>query len=178
VCQEKHTAVTAEENPPGEQDTESQGAPSTPTHRERKGGMQQTGLRHGHAALPAGDPDGDGPPVPLPTCPGTDSRRGMTFSADERYRTATLHSNTARKAGNTKWCPFYCCKATSPTHRPGPAVTVPDLAGYGRDGLLQGPRTIESLRLEKTSKIIKSNHQPNNPTPAKPCPQLPDPHMF
>ena len=34
-------------------------------------------------------------------------------------------------------------------------------------------RTIESLRLEKTSKIIKSNHQRNTTMPAEPCPELP-----
>jgi len=27
--------------------------------------------------------------------------------------------------------------------------------------------------LEKTSKIIKSNHHPNTTTPAKPCPEVP-----
>jgi len=34
------------------------------------------------------------------------------------------------------------------------------------------PRILESLRLEKTSKIIKSNHQPNTTMPAKPCPEV------
>jgi len=34
-------------------------------------------------------------------------------------------------------------------------------------------RIIESLRLEKTSKIIKSNCQPNTTMPAKPCPEVP-----
>ena len=33
-------------------------------------------------------------------------------------------------------------------------------------------RIIESLRLEKTSKIIKSNHQPTTTIPAKPCPEV------
>ena len=33
-------------------------------------------------------------------------------------------------------------------------------------------RTIGSLRVEKTSKIIKSNRLPNTTMPAKPCPQL------
>jgi len=37
---------------------------------------------------------------------------------------------------------------------------------------------IESLRLEKTSKIIKSNHQPNTTMPAKPCPEVPHLHVF
>ena len=37
---------------------------------------------------------------------------------------------------------------------------------------------MESLRLEKTSKIIKSNHQPNTTMPDKPCPELPHPHGF
>jgi len=34
-------------------------------------------------------------------------------------------------------------------------------------------RIIESLRLEKTSKITKSNHQPNTTMPAKPCLKVP-----
>jgi len=34
-------------------------------------------------------------------------------------------------------------------------------------------RIIESLRLEKTYKITKSNHQPNTTMPAKPYPQVP-----
>jgi len=37
-----------------------------------------------------------------------------------------------------------------------------------------GHRIIEPLRLEKTSKLIKSNPT----TPAKPCPQVPHPHVF
>ena len=37
---------------------------------------------------------------------------------------------------------------------------------------------VESLWLEKTSKIIKSNRQPNTTTPAKPCPEVPHLHMF
>jgi len=37
---------------------------------------------------------------------------------------------------------------------------------------------IKSLRLEKTSKITKSNHQPNTTTPAKPCPEVPHLHVF
>jgi len=36
----------------------------------------------------------------------------------------------------------------------------------------------ESFRLEKTSEIIKSSCQPNTPTPAKPCPEVPHPHGF
>jgi len=39
-------------------------------------------------------------------------------------------------------------------------------------------RIIESLRLEKTSKIIKSNCQPNTTTSAKPCPEVPHVHIF
>jgi len=42
----------------------------------------------------------------------------------------------------------------------------------------QAHRIIESLRLEKTSKIIKSNCHPNTPTPAKPCPEVPHAHGF
>ena len=33
-------------------------------------------------------------------------------------------------------------------------------------------RIIESLRLEKASKIMKSNHQPNTTMPTKPCPKV------
>ena len=39
-------------------------------------------------------------------------------------------------------------------------------------------RIIESLRLEKTSKIIKFNRQPNTTMPAKPCPEVPCLHIF
>jgi len=38
-------------------------------------------------------------------------------------------------------------------------------------------RIIEPLRLEKTSKIIKSNCQPNTTMPAKPCPEVPHLHL-
>jgi len=34
-------------------------------------------------------------------------------------------------------------------------------------------RIIEPLRLEKTSKIIRSNHHPNTTMLAKPCPEVP-----
>ena len=37
---------------------------------------------------------------------------------------------------------------------------------------------IESLRLEKTSKIIESNHQHNTTMSAKPCPEVPYLHIF
>jgi len=36
----------------------------------------------------------------------------------------------------------------------------------------------QSSRLEETSKIIKSNHQPDTTVPAKPCPEVPHPHGF
>jgi len=39
-------------------------------------------------------------------------------------------------------------------------------------------RIIESLILEKTSKIIKSNSQPNTTMPAKLCPEVPHLHVF
>ena len=39
-------------------------------------------------------------------------------------------------------------------------------------------RIIELLRLEKTSKIIKSNCQPITNVPAKPCPEVPHLHIF
>jgi len=41
-----------------------------------------------------------------------------------------------------------------------------------------GLRIIESLRLQKTSKIIKSNHQPNTTVPAKPYPEVPYLRVF
>ena len=37
---------------------------------------------------------------------------------------------------------------------------------------------IESLRLEKTSKIIRSNHQPNTTMPTKPSPEVPHLYLF
>jgi len=37
---------------------------------------------------------------------------------------------------------------------------------------------IESLRFEKTSKIIKSNRHLNTTMPAKPCPKVPHLHVF
>jgi len=43
--------------------------------------------------------------------------------------------------------------------------------------LAVGQRIIESLRLEKTSKI-KSNCQPIITTPAKPCPEVSHLHVF
>jgi len=39
-------------------------------------------------------------------------------------------------------------------------------------------RIIESLRLEKTSKMIKSNCKANSTMPAKPCPEVPHLHVF
>ena len=39
-------------------------------------------------------------------------------------------------------------------------------------------RITESLRLEKTSKMMKFNHHPSTPISAKPCPQVPHPHVF
>ena len=39
-------------------------------------------------------------------------------------------------------------------------------------------RIIESLRLEKTSKISKSKHQPNTNVRTKPCPAVPHLHVF
>jgi len=39
-------------------------------------------------------------------------------------------------------------------------------------------RIIESLRLEKTSKVIKSNRHPNPTMPAKPYPEVPCLHVF
>ena len=45
------------------------------------------------------------------------------------------------------------------------------------DGSLQN-RITEPLRLEKTSKIIKSNRQPNTTTPTKQCPEVPHLHVF
>ena len=39
-------------------------------------------------------------------------------------------------------------------------------------------RITESLRLEKTSQAIKSNHDPNTTMPAKPCPQVPHLQVF
>ena len=40
------------------------------------------------------------------------------------------------------------------------------------------PLITESLRLEKTSKIIQSNCQPNTTMPVKPCPEVPRLRVF
>jgi len=56
--------------------------------------------------------------------------------------------------------------------RPFPA-TVPACAP---EGCIH--RITESLRLEKTSKIIRSNRHPNTPMPGKPCPEVPHLHGF
>jgi len=45
-------------------------------------------------------------------------------------------------------------------------------------GLFWNHRIIESLRLEKTSKIIKSNHPPNTTVPTKPYPEVQHLHIF
>ena len=37
---------------------------------------------------------------------------------------------------------------------------------------------MESLRLEKTSKIMKSNRQPITTVPSKPCYEVPQLHVF
>ena len=56
--------------------------------------------------------------------------------------------------------------------------------GRGEGGLADGflpaqnERIPESFRLAKTSKVTKSNGQPNPPMPAKPCPQGPHPDGF
>ena len=39
-------------------------------------------------------------------------------------------------------------------------------------------RIKEPLKLEETSKIMKSNHQPNTIIPTKPCPEVPFIHVF
>jgi len=42
----------------------------------------------------------------------------------------------------------------------------------------QNHRIVESLRLEKTSKIVSPSRHPNPTMPAKPCPEVPHPHGF
>jgi len=39
-------------------------------------------------------------------------------------------------------------------------------------------KIIESSRLEETSMIIKSNHQPNTTVATKPCPEVPQLNVF
>jgi len=56
--------------------------------------------------------------------------------------------------------------------------SVDFLLWVSSSGLNKNHRIIESPRLEKTSKISKSNHQPNTPMPAKPCPELPYLRVF
>ena len=52
--------------------------------------------------------------------------------------------------------------------------TGSEQAGRSAAGsLAQVHRITESLRLEKTSQVIRSNCQPNTPMPAKLCPEVP-----
>ena len=51
-------------------------------------------------------------------------------------------------------------------------------SGHHLVAISQNCRIVESLRLEKTSKIVKSNHQPDTTVPAKPCPEVPYLHIF
>ena len=69
---------------------------------------------------------------------------------------------------------LHLVRANTVTHTP-PGSSAQELTGYGRSMVVY--RTIESLRLEKTSKIIKSNHPPNTLMPAKPCPEVPHLHV-
>jgi len=58
--------------------------------------------------------------------------------------------------------------------RRAPGVLPCDPPAHGQAQL--DHRAAESGRLAKISEIIQSNHHPNTPTPAKPCPQVPHPH--
>jgi len=65
-----------------------------------------------------------------------------------------------------------------PTVHPRAALGKPHLAGQKiLEVLWPIHRITESLRLEETSEI-KSNRPPNIIMPAKPCPQVPHPHVF
>jgi len=65
------------------------------------------------------------------------------------------------------WTPIFQAEPACPCHQ-----------GKTELGTAATNRIRESLRLEKTSKIIKSNHHPNTSMPAKPCPQVPHLHIF
>ena len=56
---------------------------------------------------------------------------------------------------------FFCCSKPNPPPEEPTTYTA-----------------LLSLRLEKTSEIIKSSRHPNTPMPAKPCPQVPHLHGF
>jgi len=61
--------------------------------------------------------------------------------------------------------------------QPKPATQQAPQHGEGGTGQ-HHDRITESLRLEKTSEITISNHQPNPTVPAKPCPEMSHPHGF
>jgi len=66
-----------------------------------------------------------------------------------------------------------CSQITAPTLFPPQKVQSPGAqhSSSTQSALRRCQSMTESLRLEKTSKIITSNHQPNTTTPAKPCPE-------
>ena len=100
----------------------------------------------------------------------------ICYTFTDRWKQNEWGNKSQGKTYGTDFCKDHslmvsvnpCCTATNSHVRLCP-FPLPTLASY---------RIIESLRLEKTSKIIKSNHQANTIMPAKPCPEAPHLHVF
>jgi len=69
----------------------------------------------------------------------------------------------------------WCCFGQGPL---GGSQAGPHQQGPPHRSGQEDQRIIESLWLEKTSKIIKSNHPPNTTLPIKPYPEVPHLHVF
>jgi len=86
-------------------------------------------------------------------------------------------------------CTLKVSKRMKNNYRPKPLLPWPSCSFIYTPGRLAAPgslyrpaprrhRITESLRLEKTSKITKSNCQPITAMPTKPCPKVPYLHVF
>ena len=86
---------------------------------------------------------------------------------------------TLAAAHCTNWMSVSHPAAAGCTPTPSPASAVRQATGPWHVLYCHlNHRTIESLRLEKTSKIIRSNRHPNTTMPAKLCPEVPHLHVF
>ena len=90
-------------------------------------------------------------------------REGSRLGARGTMERVTSPGKSSLPVPTGRWVPWLCLLS--------PASTV-------LDSWSPGDRITESLRLEETSKVIKSNHQPNTTMPAKPCPKVLRPHVF
>ena len=130
-------------------------------------------------------------------------RQRIRNTSDTCLTASRGHATTQRRAdrrdnGSTRWCPpsqaaeqeellqlghlhlhgarkdLRAAGRLEPAQSNTPDADPSALRALGKDPeLCPSPRITESLRLEKTSKITKSNRQPNTTTSAKPCPEVP-----